>query len=162
MFLAKFVCVNNQNFMTVDLFQEKIARGEPLVGEEMIEFMREQSDLSRRILFELNGRYHTPEEICELFSQVIGRPVDKSFRLFPPYYTDFGKNIHIGKAIKMIIPKIVEIFGCCNVKAFFLTFFFTFFGALSGLLFGERFFFKSNQLALYVIFVTIILPLCVS
>ena len=64
MFLAKFVCVNNQNFMTVDLFQEKIARGEPLVGEEMIEFMREQSDLSRRILFELNGRYHTPEEIC--------------------------------------------------------------------------------------------------
>ena len=37
--------------MTVDLFQEKIARGEPLVGEEMIEFMREQSDLSRRILF---------------------------------------------------------------------------------------------------------------
>ena len=54
--------------MTVDLFQEKIARGEPLVGEEMIEFMREQSDLSRRILFELNGRYHTPEEICELFS----------------------------------------------------------------------------------------------
>ena len=43
--------------MTVDLFQEKIARGEPLVGEEMIEFMREQSDLSRRILFELNGRY---------------------------------------------------------------------------------------------------------
>lgn len=76
--------------MTVDLFQEKIARGEPLVGEEMIEFMREQSDLSRRILFELNGRYHTPEEICELFSQVIGRPVDKSFRLFPPFYTDFG------------------------------------------------------------------------
>ena len=48
--------------MTVDLFQEKIARGEPLVGEEMIEFMREQSDLSRRILFELNGRYHTPKK----------------------------------------------------------------------------------------------------
>lgn len=85
--------------MTVDLFQEKIARGEPLVGEEMIEFMREQSDLSRRILFELNGHYHTPEEICELFSQIIGRPVDKSFRLFPPFYTDFGKNIHIGKNV---------------------------------------------------------------
>ena len=85
--------------MTVDLFQEKIARGEPLVGEEMIEFMREQSDLSRRILFELNGRYHTPEELCELFSQIIGRPVDKSFRLFPPFYTDFGKNIHIGKNV---------------------------------------------------------------
>ena len=40
-----------------------IAAGEPLAGEEMIAFMREQSDDTRRLLFDLNGSYHTPEEI---------------------------------------------------------------------------------------------------
>ena len=43
-----------------------IAAGEPLAGEEMIAFMREQSDNTRRLLFDLNGSYHTPEEIVTL------------------------------------------------------------------------------------------------
>ncbi len=30
---------------------------------------------------------------------MIGKRVDDSFRLFPPFYTDFGKNIHIGKNV---------------------------------------------------------------
>ena len=47
-----------------------IAAGEPLAGEEMIAFMREQSDDTRRLLFDLNGSYHTPEEIVTLFSQI--------------------------------------------------------------------------------------------
>ena len=85
--------------MTIDLFQEKVAAGEPLAGDEMIEFMREQSDLSRRLLFELNGSYHTPDEIRDLFSRITGREVDSSFRMFPPFYTDFGKNIHVGRNV---------------------------------------------------------------
>ena len=31
--------------------------------------------------------------------KIIGKPVDDTFRLFPPFYTDFGKNITIGKNI---------------------------------------------------------------
>ena len=46
-----------------------IAAGEPLAGEEMIAFMREQSDDTRRLLFDLNGSYHTPEEIVTLQQQ---------------------------------------------------------------------------------------------
>ena len=69
-----------------------IAAGEPLAGEEMIAFMREQSDDTRRLLFDLNGSYHTPEEIVTLFSQITNSKVDNSFRLFPPFYTDFGKK----------------------------------------------------------------------
>ena len=34
-----------------------------------------------------------------LFSQLIGAPVDESFGLFPPFYADCGKNIHIGKHV---------------------------------------------------------------
>ncbi len=52
-----------------------------------------------RIGMELNNQYHTPEEIREIMCRLIGEPVDDSFRLFPPFYTDFGKNIHIGKDV---------------------------------------------------------------
>lgn len=47
----------------------------------------------------LNSSYHTPEEIVRIMSDLTGRKVDPSFMLFPPFYTDFGKNIHIGKKV---------------------------------------------------------------
>lgn len=52
-----------------------------------------------RIGMELNTQYHTPEEIREIMKRLIGKKVDDSFRLFPPFYTDFGKNITIGKDV---------------------------------------------------------------
>lgn len=82
--------------MTLERFQQMIAAGQPLAGEEMIAFMRGQSDSTRRLLFDLNNVYHTPEEIVALFSRITGSAVPDSFRLFPPFYTDFGKNIHVG------------------------------------------------------------------
>lgn|SRR5574344_8541 len=85
--------------MTIEKFQQLIADGAPLEGDEMIAFMREQSNLSRRIIFEINTHYHTPEEIRELMSKVTGRQIDDNFGLFPPIYTDFGKNIHFGKNV---------------------------------------------------------------
>lgn len=41
--------------MTIEKFQQMIAGGIPLEGDEMIAFMREQSDESRKIQFELNS-----------------------------------------------------------------------------------------------------------
>lgn len=52
-----------------------------------------------RIGMELNTQYHTPEELREIMGRLIGKPVDESFRLFPPFYTDFGKNITIGRNV---------------------------------------------------------------
>ncbi len=54
---------------------------------------------AQRISMELNNQYHTSEEIREIMSRLTGRRIDESFRLFPPFYTDFGKNIHIGKDV---------------------------------------------------------------
>ena len=28
-----------------------------------------------------------------------GEPIDDSVTVFPPFYTDFGKNIHLGRRI---------------------------------------------------------------
>ena len=52
-----------------------------------------------RLTCELNAKYHTGEEIREIFSKIIGKPVDKSFRLFPPFYTNCGKNTTVGKGV---------------------------------------------------------------
>lgn len=48
---------------------------------------------------ELNNRYHTPEEIIQLMSEITGNQIDSSFNMFPPFYADFGRNIHIGKHV---------------------------------------------------------------
>ncbi len=94
--------------MTIEKFQNMIADGRPLEGDEMIQFMRRQSDMSRRIQFDLNCNYHTPEEIRELFGEIIGQKMDDDFALFPPFYTDFGRNTHIGKK--------VFINSCCHFQ----------------------------------------------
>lgn len=52
-----------------------------------------------KITMELNNKYHTPDEIVELFTELTGHTVPKSFRLFPPFYTDCGKNIKIGENV---------------------------------------------------------------
>ena len=59
--------------------------------------MNDMSNEARRITFELNNAYHTPEEVRNLLSRLFGKTVDESFRVFPPFYTDFGKNITVGK-----------------------------------------------------------------
>ena len=38
---------------------------------------------------------HDLGEIQELFAQITGEPVNRTFALFPPFYTDFGKNIMV-------------------------------------------------------------------
>ena len=52
-----------------------------------------------RIGMELNNQYHTPEELREIMGRLTGKNIDDSFRMFPPFYTDFGKNITIGKDV---------------------------------------------------------------
>ena len=68
-------------------------------NREYIEQMRYYSRESQKLTMEINTKYHEPEELTKLFSEVIGKPVGEGFGLFPPFYTDFGKNITIGKNV---------------------------------------------------------------
>ncbi len=61
--------------------------------------MHELSQEALRITAEINGRYHTPAELRQLMEQLTGQPLDAEFGLFPPVYTDCGKNLHIGKGV---------------------------------------------------------------
>lgn len=63
------------------------------------EAMREASQRALRLTMELNGTYHEPEQVRELFFQLICQPVDDTFCLFPPFYTDYGQNITVGRKV---------------------------------------------------------------
>lgn len=48
---------------------------------------------------EINNGYHTLEELQELFAKLTSQPVNHTLELIPPFYTDCGKNIHIGENV---------------------------------------------------------------
>ncbi|OZG63343.1 bacterial transferase hexapeptide repeat protein [Bifidobacterium lemurum] len=54
---------------------------------------------SMRLSAQLNMAYHSPDEIRDIMQRIIGKPIDPSFRMFPPFQADFGKNITIGKDV---------------------------------------------------------------
>lgn len=66
-------------------------------GSEEHLVMHKLSQRALKITMELNNKYHTKEEIIQLMSELTGQKKDESFGMFPPFYTDCGRNIHIGK-----------------------------------------------------------------
>jgi acetyltransferase-like isoleucine patch superfamily enzyme len=82
----------------LDEFRKIMARGK-LVEGQMLNVFHILAQEALKITMEINNKYHTPEEIVDLFSELTGRKVDKSFRLFPPFHTDCGKNIKVGKNV---------------------------------------------------------------
>lgn len=61
--------------------------------------MTERAYDVRRLLMDLNCNYHTHDEIVSIFSEITGKHVDRSFGLFPPFCTEFGLNITVGKNV---------------------------------------------------------------
>lgn len=85
--------------MTLEAFLAHVAARRPLDTPEIAALMNEMNDRARRITCAINGAYHTQEELREWMGRLFGRPVDPTFRLFPPFYTDFGRNIHLGRNV---------------------------------------------------------------
>lgn len=94
--------------MTLEGFIERVKARMPLDTEEIQLFMNEMSDEALKITIDINNSYHSQEELRALFSKLFGKPVDSTFRVFPPFYTDFGKNITIGRN--------VFINACCHFQ----------------------------------------------
>lgn len=86
--------------MDIQTFLDHASRREPIVpGTKIHEFMCELAQRALRLTAELNNAYHTPEEIRVLMSDLTGQRIDDSFNMFPPFYTDCGINLHIGKNV---------------------------------------------------------------
>lgn len=73
-------------------------RGEQMT-QEMNQCVLDTCQETLKLTAELNNRYHTPQEIRDLMSRITGESIHESFNMFPPFYADFGRNIHIGKNV---------------------------------------------------------------
>lgn len=95
--------------MGIDEFLVHVNNRKPIFrGSDIHLVMIELSNEAMKITAELNNSYHTPEERREIFIKLTRREVDDSFVVFPPFYTDCGKNTIIGKN--------VFINSCCHFQ----------------------------------------------
>jgi len=87
--------------MDMNTFIDFCRKGNPISGEdkELHGLLTQCSYEAQRLTMELNTSYHSKEEIVEIFSTLTGNQVDSSFMCFPPFHTDFGKNITFGKNV---------------------------------------------------------------
>ena len=72
----------------------KVEGGSPYHG-----LMHQMSQEALQITAEINGSYHSPAELRTLMEKLTGVELDESFALFPPFYSECGKNIRIGKRV---------------------------------------------------------------
>ena len=86
--------------MTIEQFRERMATGEPIIGgSDLHRMFHKYSQEALRITADINGKYHTPEELRQLLSELWAIDVPESFGMFPPFYTDCGKNTHVGERV---------------------------------------------------------------
>ena len=72
---------------------------EVVAGSQIHIKMTELSFEAMKITSELNGSYHTPDEIKMLMEKLTDREIGEGFGMFSPFYTDCGKNLKIGRNV---------------------------------------------------------------
>lgn len=82
-----------------DLLAELNA-GRSITGDSPLHaVMHRTSQEALRLTAQLNGSYQSPAQVRALLGELTGEPIDDSVTVFPTFYTDFGKNIHLGRRI---------------------------------------------------------------
>src|SRR3712207_4099312 len=81
-------------------FNEKI-KEKPFVesGSDLHEIMHRAAQVAMVYTGDLNGSYHSREEVNDILSKLWNIELDEDFTLFPPFNTDYGKNTSIGKGV---------------------------------------------------------------
>ena len=84
--------------MDLEEFRRIVQTGK-IASPEAFEFTGQMSQRALKITAKINGGYHEPEEIREFLRELTGSEIDETVRLFPPFSSDFGLNIKLGKRI---------------------------------------------------------------
>ncbi len=86
--------------MTNQEFLKYMNSGKEVIAGSVVHLkMTELSNEAMKITSELNNSYHTPEEIKVLMEKLTGREFSEGAYMFPPFYTDCGKNLKIGRNV---------------------------------------------------------------
>ena len=78
----------------------QLDRGQTVVpGTDEAETFNRLSARARKLTASINRVAAGERKIRRVFSKLCGQKVDSGFRLFPPFFTDCGKNIRVGKNV---------------------------------------------------------------
>jgi acetyltransferase-like isoleucine patch superfamily enzyme len=84
--------------MQLQDFLDHVDRGGLIEGgSDAHRFIHGAAQEALRTTAELNNGYHTPEQVRALLTRLTGRAVHESVVVFPPLYTEFGKNLVLGQ-----------------------------------------------------------------
>jgi acetyltransferase-like isoleucine patch superfamily enzyme len=87
---------------TVELeaFLDHVNRGGLIEGgSRHHRFMHHTAQDALRIVAELNTGYRTLEEVRALLGELTGKEINDSVTVFPPFYSEFGKNLTLGRDV---------------------------------------------------------------
>lgn len=92
--------IKERTDMDLETYLEEVKKGNRIEADSPAhQVMHQMSQEALKITMQINNQYHEPAKLRQLMSDLTGQKIDNSFTLFPPFYTDFGKNIHIGKNV---------------------------------------------------------------
>lgn len=86
--------------MRLDDLLEALNAAQTITGNSPLhEVMHRVSQEALRITGELNSGYHEPAQVRQLLAELTGKEIAESVTVFPPFYSDFGKNTTLGARI---------------------------------------------------------------
>jgi len=89
-----------QQKINLDEIRKLLNAGTPMeYGTEFMQAFYYYWQEAQKITMEMNNKYHSPEEVRELFSKLTAYEIDDSCIIIPPFYTEFGKNTKVGKNV---------------------------------------------------------------
>lgn len=89
----------SEKVLNRDIF-ERDRSGEPIsIDDPEYPKLKEVILRAVELTTRLNTSVYGEDEIRNLFSELTGSEVDDSFWVIPPFYTDFGRNIKVGKNV---------------------------------------------------------------
>lgn len=86
------VPTTNRDIFTRDLSGELVDMNDKECGK-ILAVIKHTMALTHK----LNSKWHTPEKVREIFSEIIGARVPSSAWIIPPFYVDYGRNIRVGR-----------------------------------------------------------------
>lgn len=68
-------------------------------GSEEHRFMHDAAQEAFRVTAQINNEYRTADEVRALLTELTGKPIDDSVVVFPPFHSEFGKNLTLGRGV---------------------------------------------------------------
>src|SRR3954469_24272407 len=86
--------------MDLQDFLDHVNSGTPIEGgSELHRFMHDAAQDAFEVTAEINTGHRGPEEVRGLLAELTGKAIDDSVVVFPPFYSEFGKNLTLGRGV---------------------------------------------------------------